>query len=423
MKQAYYDYIIVGAGLCGLSLAKELSQMNKRVLLLEKGRYVKRLGSVLDLMDVYDKAAFSYSKQGFGILRAFGVGGTSLVCCGNAIEPSKEEVSRLGINILGELDEAKNECNVSTTSFPLGRVSMKMKDVFNALGYEMQIMPKFGAVGSCVSCGDCVLGCRYGAKWTALEFFKKSKRENIDVVSRFTVDKVLSKNGKATGVVGRGFMVPRSSFFSERIILSAGGVGTPVILQHSGMEAGNNFFADLFNITYGYHDFLNQHRELAMSMVCTKFREKEGLVLSPVVDNVMGLLSTIEVKDFFKALKFSRLLGIMTKIADDGEGKVHENGSIDKEPTKRDLDRLRKGSGIAQQILIQCGVKPETIFVTKPRGAHPGGTAAVGSVVDKNFETKIKGLYVCDASVLPFAPGIPPMLMLIALTKWFIKKC
>jgi choline dehydrogenase-like flavoprotein len=37
-KNNNFDYIIVGAGLSGLSLAKELSMRNKKVLLLEKGR-------------------------------------------------------------------------------------------------------------------------------------------------------------------------------------------------------------------------------------------------------------------------------------------------------------------------------------------------------------------------------------------------
>ncbi len=86
------------------------------------------------------------------------------------------------------------------------------------------------------------------------------------------------------------------------------------------------------------------------------------------------------------------------------------------------LEKLKKGSDIARQILVQCGVKPETIFITKPHGAHPGGTAAIGSVIGKNLEAKIKGLFVCDASILPFAPGLPPMLTLIAITKWLVKR-
>ena len=51
------------------------------------------------------------------------------------------------------------------------------------------------------------------------------------------------------------------------------------------------------------------------------------------------------------------------------------------------------------------------------RGAHPGGTAKIGEIVDSNLETEISNLYVCDASVLPISPGKPPILTILALSK------
>jgi choline dehydrogenase-like flavoprotein len=55
--------------------------------------------------------------------------------------------------------------------------------------------------------------------------------------------------------------------------------------------------------------------------------------------------------------------------------------------------------------------------VSKPGGAHPGGTAAIGQVVDKDLQTRIENLFVCDASVLPTSPGMPPILTIVALSK------
>ena len=54
-------------------------------------------------------------------------------------------------------------------------------------------------------------------------------------------------------------------------------------------------------------------------------------------------------------------------------------------------------------------MKPDSIIVTKPQGAHPGGTAAIGTVVDVDLQTDLEGFFVADASVLPMAPGLPPM--------------
>ncbi|MDD3985164.1 MAG: GMC oxidoreductase [Methanobacterium sp.] len=63
------------------------------------------------------------------------------------------------------------------------------------------------------------------------------------------------------------------------------------------------------------------------------------------------------------------------------------------------------------------GADASSISSTPIRGAHPGGTAAIGKVFDKNLETCIKGLYVSDASVIPQAPGRPPILTITALSK------
>lgn len=47
----------------------------------------------------------------------------------------------------------------------------------------------------------------------------------------------------------------------------------------------------------------------------------------------------------------------------------------------------------------------------------------IGEVVDNNLKVLgCEGLYVCDASVLPVAPGLPPILTIAALAKWLAKK-
>jgi Choline dehydrogenase and related flavoproteins len=104
----------------------------------------------------------------------------------------------------------------------------------------------------------------------------------------------------------------------------------------------------------------------------------------------------------------------MVKIADENKGKVGLDGII-KENTLNDIRLLARGSAIAGSILSNIGVETSTIVSTHPRGAHPGGTAPIGRVVDENLETCIKGLYIADASVLPKAPGAPPILTIMAL--------
>ena len=57
------------------------------------------------------------------------------------------------------------------------------------------------------------------------------------------------------------------------------------------------------------------------------------------------------------------------------------------------------------------------IWHTRPGAAHPGGTCAMGKVVDDNLKTRLDNLYVCDASVVPVPFGIPPTLTCLALSK------
>ncbi|NPV51810.1 MAG: ferredoxin, partial [Candidatus Methanofastidiosum sp.] len=80
----------------------------------------------------------------------------------------------------------------------------------------------------------------------------------------------------------------------------------------------------------------------------------------------------------------------------------------------KDVQKISNGVAIASRILKKSGV--DTIVSTEAAGAHPGGTAPLGTTVDNQFKTKL-GFYVCDASVLPESPGKPPILTLMALGK------
>ncbi|MDQ7786448.1 MAG: GMC oxidoreductase [Thermodesulfovibrionales bacterium] len=77
---------------------------------------------------------------------------------------------------------------------------------------------------------------------------------------------------------------------------------------------------------------------------------------------------------------------------------------------------------MAIEILAKAGVDHRHIKFKGPDGAHPGGTAAIGEVVDHNLETEIKNLFIADASVLAAAPGLPPMLTIMTLFRQLAKR-
>ncbi len=231
---------------------------------------------------------------------------------------------------------------------------------------------------------------------------------------------MLIKNGKAEGVVAKQSKA-RKEIMAEVVILAAGALSTPVILQKSGFSnAGSGLFVDLLVNTYGVTGGINQVNEPVMALVNHDFYKDKGFILSPFI-NCSSKVRFMELGIKGMMMPAKKLLGIMTKIRDDASGNVYADGSISKAVTKNDWQRLKEGSDIAREILIKAGASGKSILVSRPQGAHPGGTAAIGKVVDSNLATELGGLFVCDASVLPVAPGLPPILTITALAKRLAK--
>ncbi|MEW6380988.1 MAG: SDR family NAD(P)-dependent oxidoreductase [bacterium] len=302
----------------------------------------------------------------------------------------------------------------------LSKGSKKILEASKELGYKMEPMPKFMRYNKCRRCGMCHLGCPYGAKWTSLDYLDEAVSQGADVRYETVVERVLLENGKAVGVKGKG-PKGRVEIFSDVVILAAGGLGTPVILQKTGIEdAGSNFFGDLLMNTYGVTKDLSQLHEPVKALVDTEFHKSKGFILSTFLQPAR-LHRFVEAGVRGVLLPTDRTLGIMTKSADDQTGRVYLDGSYSKVVTEKDRARLREGSEIAKEILIRAGVDSKSIVVGNPVGAHPGGTAAIGKIVNSDLKTEIDNLYVCDASVFPRSVGAPPILTIAALAKRLAK--
>lgn len=422
MPKLTVDIVIVGSGVGGATLAKELTKSGKKVLVLEKGGvYPPRLyGRQFEAAKYYDGfGLLSKAKKGrVTYYRTLCAGGTSIVSCGNGVRSLESELRNLGIDLSNEFTEAEKELKINPVpdNF-LGRYTRAIMEASNNLGFRMVPMPKFINFDKCVSCGNCDLGCFTRAKWSALEYLKEAQDEGVTLIKKTKVTKVMVSNGRAVGVVAYTPLRRKLKVNCDCIILAAGGIGTPIILQNSGIQAGEGLFLDLFNITVGFVKGEGSSKEVTMAAV----HHNDGFILSPFVDCKLALAAILPFRHIPKISFQKNMIGIMTKIKDDREGKVNKNGAVEKIVTQGDFSKLKRGSDISKEILIGAGADPKSITVTNIRGAHPGGTAAIGKVVNKNFETRIKGLFVCDASVFPETPGLPPIVTIIALAKRLAK--
>jgi len=217
----------------------------------------------------------------------------------------------------------------------------------------------------------------------------------------------------------------------KNVILAAGALSTPIILQNLGIPAGKGLSGDIFQTTYGYHPDVGMKGEIILGTFLESAIGERELFPAPYMyipfivqrdrdggyPDKLGKAQQAKILMKSKKVDTSRLIGMMTKIRDERTGVVHRDGTIDKHLTSRDKAKLEEAHLINKQILVEAGVNPETIFTGVYESGHPCCTAAIGEVVDKNQETAISGLYVSDASVFPSPLGIPPILTIVSMSK------
>lgn len=420
MKTEKCDYLIVGSGAGGATLAKELTRRGKSVSLVEAGKREEKIGTFRDARRYYDSnnkltRTPRKSREGVILWGALMAGGSTVVSCGCGVRCLEQELNDFGINLEVEFAEAEAELHIAPIAERL--LSNGSKEIMRAskeLGYTMEPMPKFIDPKKCRKCGQCVLGCNRDAKWTALNYLEEALNNGAQISYDLRCSTVIVGNGKVKGTRAIG-PSGEVELLSDVVILAAGGLGTPQILLKSGINnAGTGLFMDLLVNTYGVTEGLNLIHEPTMTLVNHDFYESNGFILSPFV-NHPRLVKFMEFGIKGLTMRDNQIIGIMTKTRDEPTGRVYPDGTVSKSVTDKDWEKLREGSRIATEILEKVGVKKTT--VSKVEGAHPGGTAAIGVVVDNNLQTGIDNLFVCDASVLPAAPGLPPILTIVALAK------
>lgn len=417
------EVIIVGSGVGGAQTGLELVKKGHQVTILEAGDY-PQLGTERRALGFYTGGFFGpgeFSKEGVEFLRANMVGGSSVITIGNGVKCLEKELASLGIDLSKEYMELGKELNV--TPCPLEHMGERTRLLMSAsenLEYDMKPMPKFVDFNRCDGCGNCALGCMRNAKWTSRNVIGEAYRYGLKMLRNHRVTQVFHKDGSVTGLE---VISPEGvkHFDAEVVVLAAGGLGSPVILLNSGVEAGTHLFGDMFIDTFGIINHKEFRPELGMATIVDKFHEKEGFILSPTMEGPLDLLTDrISLKHRIQALRIDQLIGVMAKTKDLANGVIDEKGKISKPVTKVDQAKVEQGFKRSKELLVEAGARSNSVFRSHIRAAHPGGTAGIGRVVDKNLETEINGLYVCDASVLPEAPGMPPVYTIAALAKHFV---
>jgi len=249
------DVAVVGSGPCGAIAAYELARAGRSVVLLEEGPPFTPADFDLD-----GSRSMARTMREGGLrttlgtvmptMQAIALGGGSLVNSAICVRPPEFvfegwrthfELERLGREELDPHYDAVGELiGVAPTPHDvLGKRNLLFKQGCDALGVESEPMPR--NVRGCRGSGECFTGCRARAKQSAdVAVVPAAVRHGARVLTSVQVQEVLVEGRRATGLRGQvvePFSGRRSHRFridARAVVLAAGCMATPVLLQKSG---------------------------------------------------------------------------------------------------------------------------------------------------------------------------------------------
>ncbi len=424
MKRA----IVVGTGAGGATAAKEL-QGTYDVTVLEAGKQFIPFKTEVSRLETWKKSGLFLNeklislifpamkirktRENMVLVRGAGLGGTTAISTGNALRMD-QHLKALGIDLDEEFVEIYREIPVSTAHQDRWHgITQQLFEKCREMNLDPQPTPKMVDYDKCTSCGRCIFGCPCDAKWDSRRYLEIALRKGARLMAGWKAVRALIRNGRAIGVdVSAGWK--RSFLTADLIVLAAGGLSTPVILQNSGVSCESTLFVDpVLCVAAEIRDGC-QDREIQMPFVV----QQDHFILSPYFDYLSFF--------FNRQWKYaaSNTVGMMIKLADTNKGSVTRKG-IDKQLTNEDKDALHKGVALCREILKGIGAEEEKMLLGTINAGHPGGTLPLTWDESESLHNRRlpENLYVADATLFPTSLGNPPILTTIALAKRVSKIC
>ncbi|MCJ7680409.1 MAG: GMC family oxidoreductase N-terminal domain-containing protein [Candidatus Aminicenantes bacterium] len=418
MKKA----IVIGSGAAGATVAREL-QGKFDVTVLEAGKPFRPFPYSLTMLESLRKSGLFFDEREIRwlfptmqirktsekmvLVNGIGTGGTTTISTGNALRMDLD-LKKLGIDLSDEFDQIIKEIPVSTAHQKhWKKTTRQLFNTCEEMDLNPQPTPKMGNYEHCKHCGRCIFGCPLGVKWDSRQFLQDAVTWGAKLVTGCRVKKIIIENGKAKGVAaGKRFI---SRFFpADVIILCAGGLGTPVILQNSGIDCQPGLFVDPVLCVATERPRAFQNKEVAMPFVV----QQDHFMISPYFD----YLSFFFNRDWRKPAR--NILSLMIKLADSETGDI-SGKKVNKILSDQDKKHLQQAVDLCSEILGKLGVKKQDLFLGTLNAGHPGGMFPLTEKEAETFHHSAlpDNLYIADATLIPKSLGNPPILTIIAIAK------
>ena len=470
------DVVVVGSGPGGASVAMELALAGARVLVLEEGpatsRFQKNQAHTARYHMQEGGAMVARGTAFVPIAAGRGVGGGTLINSALSFR-TPDTVLDSWARLLGDdgwsaaamapiFDEVTARVGVGITPDAVaGENNRIIARGVAALGLSGGLAPR--STPGCAGCGACNFGCPVGGKAsTNLTFLPVAVAHGAIIQAETRVDRLLVEGNRVVGVEGHavdpdtGEVGGTVRALAPRVVLSAGGIGTPRLLWHSGLgerlgPVGEGLHIHPGNAVLGEcdqpvhlwkgasqgadfhhpddpgilpHTFTAPPEACLLATGMVGARLEEGLALLP------------------------RLCGCIVMISDHGTGRVRATpdgrADISYSFDPGDVARIKLGMALTARVLLAGGARRLTAIAHRVGwhtdaasldaalapldirdftlyAAHPMSTCRMGldpasSVVGPlGHAHRLEGLVIADASVYPTSLGVNPQITTMAV--------
>jgi choline dehydrogenase-like flavoprotein len=456
------DACVVGSGAGGSVIAAELQSRGLRVVVLEAGEYRNES----DFHQREDRApAELYLRGGMfhaeggtiGILGGATLGGgtvvNSLVCL-RTPDDVRAEWTAAGLDGLdgpefdAHLDAVWERLLVNTEATRPNRVNELLARTLDAKGHPWHLLPRNVSPDDDPQfCGLCNLGCQRGCKQSTLKnYLQDAADAGARIVPGSTARRILVRDGRAAGVEAGGLTVE-----APVVVVACGGIESPALLLRSGIggpAAGRNLTLHPAFFVSGVHDERLEGWSGQFQAVAT--RDFDGFIVECVGTSPGLWAASIPAERHReRMLDLAHVAAWHALIRDHGSGSVDADGTVHwrlDDPVDRrnavrahvELAKLHHAAGAREiytfhrdDVSWRRGEDFDAYLARLEQApmdhvalsAHQMGSCRMGadpatSVADGRGELHdVRGVWIGDASALPSAPGVNPMITIMALAR------
>jgi choline dehydrogenase-like flavoprotein len=465
------DVCVIGSGAGGGVAAAELARAGKRVVILERAQ--PRFEDAFDSRELagyaalfVDRGIAATADRAIALLAGSAVGGGTVVNWNTSLRISPavaDEWRRVGIDDLSQCYAAvEARSDVDTDESARNGANVMLERGANALGLSPATIAR--NVKGCGDCGHCTLGCRRGAKQSTLRtFLADACAAGAEILAATDARRIDTTAGAVTGVTARvegGDVTIRAPM----VALAGGSIHSPALLLRSGIaseQAGRGLHLHPVSITSGVYDedLGGVWSGVPQSVVVSAFAEIDGAhgFRLEVPQGYPGILAASfpwwgAAAHRDRAAEARRIAPFIAIVRDRGAGRVtidrdgepvvaYTNGASERALLERGMvEAARIHAAAGARRIFTLHTPPLDLEVTQiehlvaeigRRGvvanrvtlfsAHQMSSCRIGgdrasSVADPDGQVwGVRGLYVTDASAIPSASGVNPMMTVMAL--------